>query len=221
MSKARHPWWLGPGSAVAALILRLLALTWRVDRRAIEPYDAEIRNGARCIFALWHSRLLALAWTHRGRNAVILVSAHRDGEWIARVTQWLGFESARGSSTRGGEEGMRNLLRAAADGRLIGITPDGPRGPAERVKPGVAYLASRAGLPVVPVSAGSSSSWVLRSWDRFVIPKPFARVVVAYGAPISVPPDIDERGAEAIAGAVERSLAEVTETTRARAGGPR
>jgi lysophospholipid acyltransferase (LPLAT)-like uncharacterized protein len=193
-------------------------MTWRVDSRGIEAYDQTLRDGARCVFAFWHSRMIPLVWTHRGRGAMVLVSQHRDGELVARVAQWMGFTTARGSSTRGGDEGARQLLRAAADGTLIAITPDGPRGPAEQVKPGLLHIASRAGLPVVPVASASSASWVIRSWDRLHVPKPFARVVVAYGDPIPVPGDLDDAGAERLAGTVGEALQRLVATTRARAG---
>jgi len=216
--KRDYPWWVGPAAILSALVLRLLGATWRVDRSGFAAYEEAIRGGARCVFAFWHSHMVPLVWTHRSRGAMVLVSQHRDGEWIARTAQALGYTTARGSSTRGGDEGARQLLRGAAEGRLLGITPDGPRGPAEEVKPGLVLIASRTRLPVVPVASASSASWVFRSWDRMRVPKPFARVVVAYGAPISIPPDLDEAAVARWTTHVGEALRQLASETRARAG---
>ena len=218
MSGPRYPWWLEPAAAAGAMLVRALGATWRVDQSGLAAFDAAIAGGRRCIFAAWHARLLPLVWTHRGRGIVMLVSRHRDGELITRVIERFGFATSRGSSTRGGEEGVMDLLRRAEEGRLLGITPDGPRGPAGRLKPGLIYLASRSGLPIVPVAAAARSAWRLRSWDRFRVPRPFTRVVVAYGDPMVVPPGLDDRALESWRARVETALEAHTVAVSARAG---
>jgi lysophospholipid acyltransferase (LPLAT)-like uncharacterized protein len=218
MKQRRYPWWLEPAAAAGAMLVRALGATWRVDRSGLATFDAALAQGQRCIFALWHARLLALAWTHRGRGVVVLVSRHRDGQLITRIIERLGFATSRGSSTRGGEEGVMDMLRKAEAGRLLAITPDGPRGPAGTLKPGLVYLASRSGLPIVPVAAASRSCWRLRSWDRFRVPRPFTRVVVAYGDPIAVPPGLEGATLEAWRSRVEQMLEGHTAAVRARAG---
>ena len=110
------------------------------------------------------------------------------------------------------------MLDAARAGRLLGITPDGPRGPRERVKPGTVFLASHSGLPVVPIASAASRAWVLESWDRFRIPKPFARVVVACGQPIRVPPEVDATTAERLRLEIESAIGELTSSVAERAG---
>ncbi len=192
MSERPYPWWLTPAAQAAAVLVRVLGLTWRLTRLRIHEYDTRLDRGERCIFACWHARLLPLMLTHRGRSIAVLVSRHRDGELIARIIARLGFLAGRGSSTRGGEEGIREMLHHAEEGRLLGITPDGPRGPAEQAKPGIVYLASRTGFPVIPIATASSRTWTFDSWDRFRVPKPFARVAIVYGAPIMVPPRLAE-----------------------------
>jgi hypothetical protein len=209
---------MAPAAWAGAGLIRVLGATWRVDASGLADYDRRVAAGERCIFAFWHARLLALAYTHRHRGAVVLVSQHRDGELIARAVGHLGFRLARGSSTRGGDQAMRELLRAAEEGALIAVTPDGPRGPRERVKPGLVALASRSGRPIVPVAAASHPAWVLRSWDRFRVPKPFARVVVAYGEPIAIPPALSEEETERWRAVVEEALARHTAVFAARAG---
>jgi len=218
VSGGRYPWWLEPASAAGAMLVRLLGATWRVDRGGLTAFDAAIGRGERCIFAFWHARLLPLVWTHRGRGIMVLVSRHRDGELITRIIERLGFATARGSSTRGGEEGLMDMLRRAQEDRLLAITPDGPRGPAGALKPGIVYLASRSGVPIVPIATASRRCWKLRSWDRFRIPLPFTRVVVAYGAPIPVPPGLEGDALESWRVRVQGALDAHTESVARRAG---
>jgi hypothetical protein len=169
----------------------------------------------------WHAGLLPLTYAHRGTGGAVLISRHADGELIARTIEHLGFVTARGSSTRGGGRGMLDLLARAAEGRDIGITPDGPRGPARRFKPGAIRLASRSGVPLVPIGVAARHERRLRSWDRFRLPAPFTRVALVYGPAERVPPDLDEAQLEgwcARAGAaVDRATAEAEALSRGRA----
>ncbi len=121
-----------------------------------------------------------------------LVSQHRDGELIARTAQRLGFHVARGSTTRGGASGLRNLCRAADSGFDLSINPDGPRGPRRQAQPGVLYLSSLSKIPIVPVAFFASSAWRFSSWDRFAVPKPFSKVCMAFGEPLQIPREISE-----------------------------
>ncbi len=214
----KAPWWMGPAGVAGAWLIRALGATWRIEWRGQAEIEARLAGGQRYIFAFWHARMLALAFTHRDRGGAVLVSRSRDGELIARTIERLGFVTARGSSTRGGGEGALEMLEWAGEGRLLGLTPDGPRGPAERVKPGLAWLASRSGWPVVPVAAAANRAWVLGSWDRFQIPWPFARVWVAYGEPLRVPPELDDPGGEAWRVRLEEALQRLTEDVARRAG---
>jgi lysophospholipid acyltransferase (LPLAT)-like uncharacterized protein len=151
----------------------------------------------------------------------VLVSQHLDGQVIARILERLGYHTGRGSSTRGGGEGVRALLAHAQVGRDLAVTPDGPRGPAEVVKPGVIYLASRSGLPVIPVAAASRPSRRLESWDGFRVPGPFARVRVAMGPPLRVPAVLDDTARERWRQRLESALREMTTRVRAEVGEPR
>ena len=115
------------------------------------------------------------------------ISQHRDGELLARTLVRFGYEVVRGSSTRGGFEGMRGLLRALKRGHDVALAPDGPRGPAQIVSPGVIAMARLSGCPIRPVAYGAK--WVFRakSWDRFMVPLPFSMGAVEWGPPIYVP----------------------------------
>jgi hypothetical protein len=218
---ARYPAWLEPATWLGAALIRVLGATWRIERLGNDPSDP--RGGTRepSIFVFWHSQLLPLVYTHRGRDAVVLVSRHKDGQLIARVLERLGFHTARGSSTRGGGPGMLELLEHAEAGHHLALTPDGPRGPAEVVKPGVIYLASRTGMPVVPVAAASRPSRRLRSWDAMRVPWPFARLRIEVGAPLRIPAELDEASEERWRARLESEMRELTERVRAAVGEPR
>jgi lysophospholipid acyltransferase (LPLAT)-like uncharacterized protein len=171
-------------AAAGAWLVRAVGVTWRVTFEG-SAHVAEARRGGRGVaFALWHGELLPVLWAHRGWDVHALVSTHRDGEIIARVTHALGLRTVRGSSTRGGAGALRAMMRLLAEGRDVAVTPDGPRGPRHSVAPGLVLAAQRAAAALLPVRATVSRAWRLRSWDRFTVPKPFARIVVRYGAPI-------------------------------------
>ncbi len=174
---------LGP-----ALVLGL-GKTWQVRRRGFDPFQ-ERKQGStlRCIVTLWHDTLFPLAFVHRNEGATVLVSQHGDGELIARILLKLGFQVARGSTTRGGAAGLRDLVRVARGQQCdLAITPDGPKGPARRAQPGVVYLSALTGFPILPLALVADRAWRFSSWDRFQIPKPGARVAVVAGAPLAVP----------------------------------
>lgn len=192
-------------------VLSMLGRTLRLELEGEDHWRSFHEEGRGVIFALWHSRLLPLVYVHRGRGIVALVSEHRDGEYIARILARLGLDAARGSSTRGGTRGLRELLRVARDGRDLAITPDGPRGPARVLSPGVVTLARMTGMPVIPTAAGGDRVWRASSWDRFVIPKPFARLRVVYGPPLEVPREIAETEVESWRRTLEEALNRVTD----------
>jgi lysophospholipid acyltransferase (LPLAT)-like uncharacterized protein len=162
-------------------VLTALAVTWRFRVVNEDSLQALRASGEPFIYSLWHGHLLPLLWHHRGSNVAILISEHRDGELIARTAQWLGYRLIRGSTTRGAERALLSLVRELKDGRQVAVTPDGPRGPARTFAPGALIAAQRSGAAILPVAAAADRAWRLKSWDRFIIPKPFARVTVAYG----------------------------------------
>lgn len=168
------------------VLLRALAATWRVSFKNPQVVSELRLRRQPFIYLLWHGTLLPLTWVHRNRNVVAMISEHRDGEIIARIVQSIGYRTVRGSTSRGAARALLGACRVIEEGACLAVTPDGPRGPAESVAPGAAVIAHRTGAPMVPVSLRASSAWRLNSWDRFMIPKPFARLTVAYGDPIHV-----------------------------------
>lgn len=138
------------------------------------------------IMVLWHGELLPLLWHHRGEGVTVLISEHGDGELVARVAESLGFRTVRGSTTRGAGRALLGMTSVVQAGGDAAITPDGPRGPSQSFAPGALIVAQRTGAPVVPIRVAVRRAWRLRSWDAFMIPKPFARITVAYGTPVEV-----------------------------------
>lgn len=177
-------------SFLGPAILRTLGRTWRFRRIGLHPHveRSEQRSSERFIIAFWHETLLPLTYLHRGEDATVLVSQHGDGELIVRVLLGLGYQVARGSSTRGGARAFLELVRAARDKTSdIGVTPDGPKGPARTAHEGIVQLAAHTGLRILPFAAACEHAWRLRSWDRFQIPKPGTRIAVVTGEPIAIP----------------------------------
>lgn len=179
--------------------LSFVGLTSRLKVSGAEHRAALKRAGKGWIYAFWHQRQALLTYTHRGDGAHILVSRSKDGEIIAKVMELSGINAVRGSSSKGAAAATRELLEHAKAGRVIGFTPDGPKGPAREVKQGVLYLAQESGLPILPLASAASRSLVLeRSWDKFQVPLPFSRLALAYDPPIRVAPgdDLEAKKAE-------------------------
>jgi len=166
--------WLGP------LVVLALGSTWRVTEVHPERVTRVHEAGRSVIYTFWHGVLLPLTYTHRRQRIQVLTSLHKDGEIIARVISGLGFGAIRGSTRRGSARGLMRMLSRAVEGLDLGITPDGPTGPVHRVKRGVFYLAEKSGGSLVPVGVAASRAKHLSSWDSFMIPLPFSRVVVVY-----------------------------------------
>lgn len=173
-------------SLVAAWVIRGLAASVRMRHHGDSEQRRREAAGERFILAFWHRHLLLMPYAYRGERISVLVSRHRDGELIARTVARLGIDSSRGSTTRGGVAGMRELLRKARQGYDLAFTPDGPRGPASVVQPGVIAAAAVTGFPIQPVALAASRCRRLASWDRFVVPMPLSTVHFVYGKPLAV-----------------------------------
>lgn len=193
-------------SWLAASLIRLLGHTLRIRAEREESFLENRRRGQPVIFVFWHSRILPLTYIHRNQGIVVLVSEHRDGEYIARIIERMGFGTSRGSSTRGGVKGLKGLVRAARAGHDLAFTPDGPRGPPRKLKPGTLVAARLTGAPIVPIAVGGPRVWRLGSWDSHVVPKPFSRIRVCYGEPIVVPRDASEEDVARIGADLEALL---------------
>ena len=166
------------------------------------------------IVTFWHGRMFLLPFALReyAERVAILISRHRDGELIANVVKEMGFKTVRGSAGRGkgGDRAFKEMVKLIENGYTVAITPDGPRGPREVVKPGVAKLALKTGAPVYPLTFSADWKFNLNSWDRFLIPYPFSKCRVVLGNPIDPARFHDE---ETLRKEIELKLKELTERT--------
>ncbi len=210
--RARRVKW---GSRLGAWTLWLLGRTWRLEVRHDDAWRALRARGEPLIIASWHGTMLSLVWSFRGEGLMPLASEHGDGVIMGNVAQRFGFSPpAAGSTTRGGHRGLMQIVRALREGTSVAFTPDGPRGPARESQPGALVAAWKSGRVILPVGVHADRAWRLKSWDRFTIPKPFARVRVAFGE-VLTPRIVDGRLAE---GETERLTAALLEAeARARA----
>ncbi len=175
---------------VGAQYIRFVHLTSRwevVNGAAAQHYW---REGKPFILAFWHGRILMMPYCWNRKFPIhMLISAHRDGQLIARTVSHFGIQTVEGSSSKGGANALRAMLKALKNGESIGITPDGPRGPRMRASSGVVNVAKMAGVPVIPCAFGTRSRKHLGSWDRFCIAFPFTKGVFVWGDAIHIPKD--------------------------------
>jgi lysophospholipid acyltransferase (LPLAT)-like uncharacterized protein len=170
-------------SALGGFVLRLLGWTWRIRRVGHEAFDEMLARAEPFIVVFWHGEIVPVTWVHRKRGIAPLISRHADGEIIARIVEGLGYRTVRGSTTRGGVRALLETAQHVNEGITVGFTPDGPRGPRHVFAPGALIVAQRTGRPIVALGASASRAWHLRSWDRHLIPKPFATVTIRYSGP--------------------------------------
>ena len=202
-----------------AVLLTGIGSSLRVTVEGDGPLREFRRTHQPVVFVFWHSRILPLAYFHRNEGIVVLVSQHGDGEYIAQTIERLGFGTARGSSTRGGARGLRGLVRAARGGCDLAFTPDGPQGPPRKCKTGALIAAQLLGAPLIPLTAGGQGIWRMSSWDRLVIPKPFAKITLKYGAPLFIPRTTTEHELEDYGQVVEEELNRITDAVDASGAG--
>ncbi len=174
-----------------ANIIRVLARTHRVRRLGEEHTRDLLSSGRGLLFSCWHGQLLHLACAMQHRGVRVLVSEHRDGEIITQIMRRIGFATVRGSTTRGGYRSLVEMIRAGRGGAVLGITPDGPRGPRREVQAGAVLVAQRARIPLLPICGQALPRRRLNSWDRFEIPLPFAKVIVSIGEAIWIPEELE------------------------------
>lgn len=187
----------------------LLARSWRIEVVDDRFWRELAQSEEGFVFVLWHEALLPLLWRHRTQGVAILVSEARDGQYLADYAARIGYRLIRGSSTRGGARALLASVRELRAGTVVAFTPDGPRGPRREMKPGVVAAAQRAGVRILPIHAEADRAWRFRSWDQFMLPKPFARVRIAYGEPFAISP-----GETALAAGVETTAKALTQVAR-------
>jgi lysophospholipid acyltransferase (LPLAT)-like uncharacterized protein len=195
----------------AAWLIKAICTTLRVQvvRADIEQTVRARRRDV--IYAFWHGHLFYLMYRYRGSGVYILVSQSQDGEVLSRILQRFGLPTIRGSSSRGGRRSLLELVRCTRAGASAAIAPDGPCGPRHQAQSGIIALARLTEMPIIPVAVGARWKIEFQSWDRFLLPLPGSRVVVAYGEPVVVPSDADTELLEQKRQELEGKLLKLTE----------
>lgn len=186
---------------ILAAYMVLVKYTTRWTRENEEDVKAAAESGMGAIALTWHSRLLMLntAWRPKSQEAHILISLSRDGALVAYAAEFLGHKTIRGSArkagsqkAKGGSTALRNMLSTIDNNGVIVITPDGPRGPRQRLGNGPIGLARLSGAPIVSITFAVRNRIQFKSWDRFVLPLPFGRGLIIWGRPLFIPADCSD-----------------------------
>ena len=204
------------------LVYRYIRFVYLTNRWSAEGAERPRRltsEGRSFIVAFWHGRLLMmpLAW-HGLVPFHMLISAHRDGRIIAGAMTYFGIDTIAGSTSRGGSAALRTMLKRLREGGCVGITPDGPRGPAMTASIGIVNVARLARVPILPLTYATSRRRVLRTWDCFHLALPFGHGVYLWGEPIEIAADLDDTGLECARGLVETRMVEMVRDADSRAG---
>lgn len=165
-------------------LIQFIGRTSRFRVHRSPGFQERMNRGLPFIYAFWHRYQMLMLYEKRNSGVSVLVSRSKDGEFVAQTLHRMGFNTARGSSSRGGGAAFIKLMDVVRDGQCVAFTPDGPRGPARSIQPGVLALATKMGIPIVPLAWAGTRTKELKSWDQFLVPLPFGRYQVVFGEPI-------------------------------------
>ena len=200
-------------------VIRLIGSTLRWQVEGWEHWESIKNKGENLIYAFWHGRIFMGTFFFRNRGIVVMTSQNRDGEYIAGVIGRFGYGAARGSSTRGGRGALVEMIRELRKKNDLAFTVDGPKGPRYVAKPGAVWIASKSGAPVLPFHISVEKKWVLKSWDRFHVPKPFSRALLLVASPIYVERDAPEEALEGAQRLLQATLEDLLARGDTRCGG--
>ncbi|MCG8618305.1 MAG: lysophospholipid acyltransferase family protein [Desulfobacterales bacterium] len=196
------------------MLVRLLSATYRVKLVDPENETGILREKGRLVYASWHQRFFpGITFFSTRKPIAIIISKSRDGEMAARAVNILGWHPVRGSSSEGGKAALEEIKSLGGSNHKVGHIVDGPQGPFGVVKPGLIRIAQYAELPIVPTITSGERRWVFNSWDRFMVPKPFSRVIIRFGKAIHVPREMNRDEFESLRRRVETQLRELYEDT--------
>lgn len=187
-------------------IARLIGMTLRVRYENFQRIREIVEQHHGGILVSWHGRTLIPANIFRNRGYWALISLSRDGEIQDHIFRRFGYQTIRGSTGRGGVRAALQLAKKISEGGVLAFTPDGPRGPTHKVQQGTVFLAHRSGRPIIPLGISARPRWLLRTWDRYMVPWPFARAAFVVGDPIFVPQDADDAAKERVAEQLEEAI---------------
>ena len=189
--KIRKP----PAWLFAPLVFLLRFIKLCMNTEVVDPNNRLDGEKYPYITITWHNRLLmfpAMFTAYDRKRTVAMISASRDGQYMANIIKYFGIGTVRGSSSKRGAAALREAIACLESKRNVSITPDGPRGPKYKMSRGPVILASKTGVPVLPIEVAYSSYWEASSWDSFRIPKPWAKISLIVGDPINIPPDLND-----------------------------
>ncbi len=194
-------------SYIGLLIVKVLSSTYRIRVMNPEIESGVFKRNQVPIYASWHQRFFpGITFFARRRPISIMVSQSRDGEFISRIVHMLGWHPVRGSSSRGGKPALKEIYKLVHKGYKIAHIVDGPRGPLGIIKPGLLLIAQISGMPIVPTITSAEKKWTFNSWDRFIVPKPFSRVIIRFGEEIYVSKGLKGADFEEKRSFVERTM---------------
>ena len=202
-------------STIGYPLIASLGSTFRWREEGAGEYRRVLDSGRQPIMAFWHGRILPATVYFKRRGIVVITSENFDGEWIAGIIERFGYGTARGSTSRGAVRALVRLKRDMAAGKPAAFTLDGPRGPARVAQPGAIWLAKATGNPIIPFHIESDRHWTANSWDRTMVPKPWATVAIAVGDPMEIDAGADETAVEAGRRELESRLASLERRARA------
>jgi lysophospholipid acyltransferase (LPLAT)-like uncharacterized protein len=199
--------------------IRLIGATLRWDIEGLQQLEPIYAAGKRIVLVCWHGRLFMGTYFLRQRGIAVMASLNRDGDYISGVVQRFGYGVVRGSSSHGSRGAVVEMLRTLRMKKDICLTVDGPRGPRYIAKPGAAYLARKSGNPVMPFNISVKKKWVMKSWDHFMIPKPFTRALFSIGEPIYIGEHASEEEIKRAESQIQFELEELRKQGDSRWGG--
>lgn len=206
----RPNWWQRVRPRVLGFLIwslaRAIGLSLRLQVVNCEQVLERAKEGKGAVLVTWHGRSLIPANVFRGRGFWAIISLSRDGEIQNHIFRRFGFRIIRGSTGRGGVRAALEAARRVAEGGILAFTPDGPRGPHRQVQPGALFIAQKAQCPIIPAGVAAYPRTLLPTWDRYMIPFPFARGAFIFGEPIEVPPDLTEQQFELLRQRVEQAI---------------
>lgn len=214
-------WWRNVRPGILAPLIfgvaRLVGLTLRISTVNLERVLA--RPGGK-VLAGWHGRTFLATRVFFGQGVWTIISQSRDGEMQNRIFQRFGFCTIRGSTGRGGIRAAVESIRVLREGHTMAFTPDGPRGPSGVIQDGMMLMARKSGAALVPVGVSADRRWLIGSWDRYMVPKPFARGLMIFGEPVTIPADADDAEVERIRIYLEREMHRLEAEAERRMGHP-
>ncbi|MGE5429930.1 MAG: lysophospholipid acyltransferase family protein [Syntrophomonadaceae bacterium] len=191
--------------------ISLLLKSLKINSRNREHFDRLLGENKNFVVAFWHGSMLVPWYISRGMNFSALVSRSKDGTLLEKILKKWNYNVVRGSSNDGGSQAMKILLEAAASGRPVSITPDGPKGPYHKLKAGAVVVAKKAGIPLILLGVGVKKKRILRSWDKFEIPKFFTSINLFFSDPVCIDSELSYEETTKLIEECERKLNDLQE----------